>query len=93
MVVVGAALAVVEGGAAGGDDVLAVEQPVHVLEAVLGDVGVMEQDAAHLPVQQVGRERQGQGVADAAGVVGAMTVEDDAGQRPVALGLGDRSGW
>ena len=55
MIVVGAALAIVKGGAAGGDDIVTIEQPVHILEAVFGDVGVMEQEAPHLPVQQVGR--------------------------------------
>src|ERR1035438_4828397 len=50
--VVGAALVIVKSRAAGGDDVLAIEQPVHVLEAVSRDVRMMEQDATHLPIQQ-----------------------------------------
>ena len=85
--IVGAALLIVEGGAASGDDVLPVKQPVHILEAVPGHVGVIEQDATHFPVQQVGRGGERKGIADAAGVVSTITVENNAGQRPISLGL------
>ncbi len=49
---------------------------------------MVKQDAAHLPIQQVGRGGQGKRVADAAGIVGAMAIQDNAGQAPVALSLG-----
>lgn len=40
--VVGVALPIVKRGAAGGDDVLAVEQPVHILKTVLPYIGMVE---------------------------------------------------
>src|ERR1035437_3508804 len=86
--VVGTARVIVKSGAAGGDDVLAVEQPVHVLEAVSRDVRMMEQDATHLPIQQVGRGGEGEGVADGARLARPIAVLDNAGQSPVAFGLG-----
>src|ERR1017187_970360 len=84
----GAALAIVKSRAAGGDDILTIELPVHILEAVPDDVGVMEQDATHRPMDQVGRRGEREGVADAARIFGAITVEDNGGQGPVAFCLG-----
>ena len=37
-------------GAAGGDDVVALELPVHVLESVLHGVRVMQKNTANVPV-------------------------------------------
>jgi hypothetical protein len=39
---------------AGGDDVVAVEQPVHVLVPVRLRIGMVKQDTAHRPTPQVG---------------------------------------
>jgi hypothetical protein len=54
VVVMGTALAIVESGATSRDDVVAIEKPVHVLEAVGNHIRMIKKDAPHRPMHQVG---------------------------------------
>src|SRR6185503_12791558 len=85
MIVMRAAFLIVKGSAADRDDVVSVEEPVHILKPVLFDFRVIEDDAVDSPIDEVRGRGQRQGVADAAGVLGAMTLQNDAGQRIIEL--------
>jgi hypothetical protein len=57
VIIMGTALIIVVGRAAGSDEVVAVELPIHILEAMLCDLGMMQQDAAHLPFPEASAVR------------------------------------
>ena len=76
--------AVVEGRSADGDDVGAVEEPIHVQETVLGLIRIVKQDRADGPLLQVRRVDEGQRVAYTSDPTArAFFFGDPVGQRPV----------
>ena len=75
------AVGIAPGRAARGQDVVTVEDPVHVLEGVIAGVGVHEQDALRAPLQQIGGGYESEHIADGDGVAFLVV------QAPVALAL------
>jgi hypothetical protein len=69
-------------------NVVALEEPVRVLEAVLRDIRVVEKNRACAPVRDIRRADEGQGIANAARVVGPMPLRNQRRKRPVKPGLG-----
>ncbi len=84
VIVVGTALVIIECGADGGDDVIAVELSIRVLEPMFRRVLVIEEDAAGFPLPQIIGVDECQRIADGCRGAHRVTLGDDVGERPIA---------